>query len=479
MTATVTSLKQPPQARAYSAPSPTQWRRASIVGATPQTVAAILSKAERGDLEGWADLAEYMLRTDPHVRSVYETLIRSVVAAELVWDPADDSEDAALGAAFVHDALSQLEQRERVFEHLLHGEGVFAGVVEQTWGPYRSEHGIAWIPTSTGLVPQRDVKFDADWVPLIRTWDNGRGTWFRADDSPASWIAHIPGGIGLPPHLAGLLMSCVWSWLFKLWAGNYRQIALERFAAPTALGTRPKNAGGQTPEQLLFELENLSGSGALVVEEGVSVELMSAAKSGSAEWGAAINQFENEVTKAILGSTLNVDVGGMGSRALGESQATTTILPRLQAIAAKLGSTLRRDYAAPILKFNARLFGGRVLPTPIPRFVLEAEEKPLITADLISSGLKVTNNELRGAAVLPEIPADEGGDEYAVPVAKTAPSFERRTQEVGTPDVPLHRAPRGFQMSLPMTSRTTPTRSDSLKRIKGVPWPSDGPVKRS
>ena len=215
-----------------------------------------------------------------------------------------------------------------------------------------------------------------------------------------------------------------------------------------------------------------------MVEEGVSVELMSAAKSGSADWGAAINQFENEVTKAIVGSTLNVDVGGMGSRALGESQATTTILPRLQAIAAKLGSTLRRDYAAPILRFNARLFGGRMLPVPVPRFVLESEEKPTITRDHIDAGV-ITRNELRASAGLDEISADEGGDEWVVPVAKQAPAFERRTGEVGTPDVPLHRAPRGFQMSLPMTSRTTPTRSGSLKRIKGVPWPSDGPVKRS
>ena len=482
MASPITSLPRPPKSRVYSAPSASRWQRTSLVGATPERLASVLRQAERGELEAWADTAEYMLRTDPHARSVYETYIRSLVATELVWDPADDSEGAALAASLMADAWDKVDDPERSLEHLAHGEGVFAGVVEMDWHPVRTEHGVAWLPTKHRGVAPRDVKFDADWTPLVRSWAGNRAEWHRVDDSPASWLVHVPGGIGLPPQLAGVLMACAWSWLFKMWAGNYRQTALERFANPIALGTHPASAGDGAPEALLYELENLSAVGALVVDEGVRVELLAAARSGAEDWQGAIRHFEDEITKAILGSTLNVDVGSTGgNRALGESQANTTILPRLQASASKLGSTLRRGFAKPVLALNAQLFGGRMLPVPIPRFVLGSEEKPTITRDHIDAGV-ITRNELRASAGLDEIPADEGGDEWVVPVAKQAPAFERRTGEVGTTTAPFSRTlPRGSQTSLPlMTRRTSPTSSVSQRQIDNVPWPaSEGPAKLS
>jgi phage gp29-like protein len=54
----------------------------------------------------------------------------------------------------------------------------------------------------------------------------------------------------------------------------------------------------------------------------------------------------------VLGSTLNVDAGAAGSRALGESQGAYTIDPRLKKDSAAMWATICRDLVRPFLSFN-------------------------------------------------------------------------------------------------------------------------------
>ena len=434
---------------------------------TPGRLASVISSAERGRMEDWADTAEAMLREDPHVRSVYETFIRSIVAAELRFEPVDDSDAAQAAADFATEAWRSIRGAERTLEHLLHAEGVFAGVVEHDWQPVRTSRGTAWLSVRQFQVQPRDVQFDADWVPMVRTWESGLAeSWMRVDEEPNAWMVHIPGGVGLPPQLAGVLMSCAWPWLFKKWAINFRQQSLERLASPLVIGKTNVNAEDEARDAFLAALEDLSANGAMILEEGQEVELIKAA-SGSEEWDSAIGHYEDEITKAILGSTLNVEVGETGgNRALGESQAETTIMPRLMAAAKRLAETVRDHWLRPTLTINARLFGG-VPPLPRAVFVLEQEPEPSITQMHVDAKV-ITNNELRASAGLPLWDEADGGADIVQPAAAPGPAPFDRQEEVGTPADPFaRRRPR------PTTSqrRTSPTSSASRTRTESVPFP--------
>jgi phage gp29-like protein len=452
-----------------------RWVRQSVVGLTPGRLAGIISDAERGHLEDWADVAETMLREDPHIRSVYETYIRGVIASDLRFEPADDSELAQRAADFCADAWARVRGSERTLEHLLHGEGVFAGVVEHDWNPVRTEYGTAWLSTQQHRVQPRDVRFASDWSVEVRTWETGVGLgyeWLRTDDEPNAWMIHVPGGVGLPPQLAGVLLACAWSWLFKKWAINFRQQALERLASPIVVGSSVASAHEEARAAFLSALEDLSANGAIVLEGGQGIELLKASTSGADEWNAAIRHYEDECSKAILGSTVNVEgssTGGNGSRAVADSQDDVTITPRLIASAKRLAETVRHQFCAPTLQINARLFGGQMPPMPEPRFVLEREPEPVITQLHVDGGV-VSRNELRASAGLEPWDAEQGGAEIVVPIAKTAPGFDRR-EEVAPEPAPFARAPRPGQMQLPLTTRrTSPTRSDSPTRTASVPW---------
>ena len=87
---------RPPMGRQMFAASPRTRSRNRVVGITPEQLASALDRARMGDFELLADVFEQMLTTDPHVRSVTDTALRSISGSEMRFRPADDARDAVL-----------------------------------------------------------------------------------------------------------------------------------------------------------------------------------------------------------------------------------------------------------------------------------------------------------------------------------------------------------------------------------------------
>jgi hypothetical protein len=161
-------------------------------------------------------------------------------------------------------------------------------------------------------------------------------------------------------------------------------------------------------EALYTQLSNLNANGVVVTDKDVEIEILNVAAQGTGSvWDGIMTWCDNGLTKTVLGSTLNVDAGAAGSRALGESQGAYTIDPRLKKDSAAMWSTVRRDLVRPFIAFNLWRYGGRAPALPIitSRFAEELEPKP--TAELIDVG-GVTINELRKRDGLPEWPPERG-----------------------------------------------------------------------
>jgi hypothetical protein len=286
---------------------------------------------------------------------------------------------------------------------------------------------------------------------------------------------------GLQANVAGLLMACAWPWLEKRWLSVFEQESLERFGSPLVYGSMAPNAPDPARDAFFAGLQNLSSDHVAVIEQDQTIEILQATVNPGETYGQAIGRRNNEITKAILGSTLNVEVGDTGgNRALGESQAETTILPRLRAIAASAEAAIRATWLRPLLAFNAATFGGRVPPLPHVEFVLSTEMPPIITQLHVDAGV-VKANELRASAGLDPLDGEEG-ERFVQPLAKVQPSFFSASDSprVEGGDVPLARAPRAPRSPRQMTMAlpTSPTSSRSTTQAARMPFDASGDPER-
>ncbi len=465
----------PPVGRITVQRSPKRIRRERIEGISAERISAILHDLEDGKFEYWGDLSEYMLRQDPHLRSVYDTLTRGVASAELRWHPGVTegplAELAERAAEHMRQATDRARRLTDTISHLIHGHCVGVAVAEHDWD--RADG--AWWSQLQRPVMTRDVRINAEWHATVRTFAESRYQGRRVDtaDEPYRWLVHAPRQAGIAPQLSGLLLTCVWPWFLKKEAMVDGAQAIERLAQPFIYGVLPENADEKVVDALIHALENLAAGQSAAVRGETTLQTLDANSTNAGQAHERFTKYQDDqLTKALLGSTLNVDVGSTGgNRALGESQADTTILPRLLGIAQQIQDTLMAQWARPALHFNAHLFGGRMPPLPRPELVLEQDAPPVVD-DLIVSVGAVSENEIRQSRGLDEI---EGGDRRISPVAKTQP-------ERGSPSpegaAPFSRAPRkrrklrsrGHQMSLlPTTSGTSPMSSASAKQIATVP----------
>jgi phage gp29-like protein len=465
----------PPMGRiANRGPALYRAKRFRVEGIKPDAISRIVRDAEQGILEDWADLCEYMLR-DPHVRSVYETRVQSIAGAKLVVEPGRgrDPELAQRAADEFQSELESTSNLESLLTALVHAEGVGYAGAQHDWV---RRDGV-WHSEPTAIEP-RDLKFDADWSMLVRTYDEKSpgGRWIKTSDQPDRFLLHVPSKLSRPT-VAGDLLAIAWFWCFKRWAVTFRQEALELFADPYRVGKTKGNASDVARQALMDAMENQSANHWLVLEEGQDWALHEATNQAGEAWTNGIKDLNDEITKALLGSTLNVDVGSTGgNRALGESQFSTTILPRLTTMAKRLCATLERSWARPWCRFNAAMFGGVTPPCPRVRLELVSDEAKPVNQAAIDVGA-VTIDEVRRGEGLEDWGAEKGGDRVAR-MPQPAPQF---APAEGAPGVPFSAAPRKRrkkpeQAQLPLTTRraTSPTSSASPSRTERVPFDRSG-----
>ena len=94
------------------------------------------------------------------------------------------------------------------------------------------------------------------------------------------------------------------------------------------------------------------------LRDGTEVEFRDGGARATGEvWDKLFERMNLEMSKRVLGSTLNVEVSNTGgNRSLGESQNSVTIKPRQQMHAGQMWSTLRRQYFRDLRDFNPHIF---------------------------------------------------------------------------------------------------------------------------
>jgi phage gp29-like protein len=113
------------------------------------------------------------------------------------------------------------------------------------------------------------------------------------------------------PYGLGLAHWLYWPVFFKRGGIKFWLIFLEKFGQPTSKGTYPGNATPEEKSRLLSALEAISTDAGVIVPEGMAIDLIEAARSGTADYTALFDRMNAMIAKVVLGQTLTSEaVGG-------------------------------------------------------------------------------------------------------------------------------------------------------------------------
>lgn len=112
------------------------------------------------------------------------------------------------------------------------------------------------------------------------------------------------------PYGLGLAHWLYWPVFFKRGGIRFWLIFLEKFGQPTGKGTYPRNATPDERSRLLSALEAISTDSGVIVPEGMAIELIEAARSGTADYTALFDRMNQMIAKVVLGQTLTTEAAG-------------------------------------------------------------------------------------------------------------------------------------------------------------------------
>lgn len=406
----------PSDADIYRQRPPSRMSRYSYGVPTPEELAGVIERLRSGHVDRYAALTSQM-QLDAHVRSTYGTLLAPIGSAKLVFDGGDTPEGKR-DAEVLSRVWDEVRRPADLLMGLAHAHGVGWSIHEMRWARVRG----LWMTPELVLVDTADTRLTASYGWEVQTWPedaSGRvvDEWLSTEATPARWLVHNPTQVGLPAQMGGLLLTCAWDWLFGRWATVWGAEAMEREGIGMWLGSLPQDAGPDAADALRAELEQMTAGKVGVARDGTTIQLLESGRPAGEAHRAAQDRYESRITKALLGSTLNVEVGSTGgNRALGESQAAMTIVPRHLLMASSIVETLREQWASAVMALNPVAFDGRRQP-PVMELQVVTEAPPVITPDAVATGV-VTKNELRRSCGLEE---RDGLDVYVTPLAKTSP----------------------------------------------------------
>lgn len=381
---------------------------------------SIIRNAEEGFTQDWVDLTRRMLKTDAHLKSVWETRICPIASARWDIEPGDARDEVMQQHALrladaCREALTAIPDLAHVKLTLLEGIGIDFGVGEILW----SRGSLLGIPATipAAIAPVHPRRFAFDLYYRLGLWDNGRavlelqaaghdveqGYGRGVALLPAGkYIVHQPATIHDWPTSRGLFFSITRPWWVKQWVTKYWLQGAEVGANPRTIATVAQEAPGDNlVSDLQANIDAFSSDGSIILRNGTTLEQREGVAEGSARvWHELYDMCDVAMTKAVLGSTLNVEVGDTGgNRALGESQAATTIMPRQLIDAEQMWLTFQRDLFRWVRDFNSHLFPP---DTPLPTGYSILAEESVTVDELAVRAQCVTNDELRSTRKLPE-----------------------------------------------------------------------------
>lgn len=249
------------------------------------------------------------LLRDDQVASVWAQRRLSLTGCDTVVEPgADDAQSKAAAEAL--DAELKALAWDDVTDKALFAAFYGWGVAEIIW--QRNGDRVSF-----GAIKVRDrARFRFDVDRNLYLWTTGRG--WEAMPDRKFWTITTGADNHDEPYGLGLAHSLYWPVFFKRSDVKFWLMFLEKFGMPTAIAKVPAGQIGdpKVRRDAIAMLKQIATDAGVVVPDNVVVELLEAARSGSADYAGMHDAMNAAISKIVVGQTMTTDSGS--SRAQGE-----------------------------------------------------------------------------------------------------------------------------------------------------------------
>jgi phage gp29-like protein len=249
---------------------------------------------------------------DDQVYSTMQQRISAVVSRDWTVIAGDDDDPRAQKAADAFDRTLKRLPWDRITRKMLMATFYGYSVSELMWAPRDGLFDIIGIKVRHA----RRFRYDDENRLRMLTPTNMQG---EILPERKFWVHAVGATDDDQPYGQGLAYWLYWPTLFKRNGIRFWNIFLDKFGTPTAKGTYPRGSQPAEINKLLMALQAIATDSGFVVPDGMAVELLSAAKSGTADFHQLCTYMDAAIAKIVLSQTMTTDNGS--SRSQSETHA--------------------------------------------------------------------------------------------------------------------------------------------------------------
>ena len=256
-----------------------------------------------GNLEVYQQVAR-----DDQVKATFQQRRDAVTAREIEVTPGGDGVKEKAAADFIREQIESVNFDDAVNKMLW---GVFYGysVAEFMWG------------TDGRFITLDDIKvrerhrFGFDAKNQLYKLDRGNPRGLLMPERKF-WTFRSGGDHSDNPYGLGLAHYLYWMTYFKRNGLKFWMIFLEKFGSPTVTGKAPRQVIEDPMERgkLLDALQAIQVDGAVIIPEGVEIELLEAVRGGASDYDTLQERMNTAISKIILSQTMTTDNGSSRSQ---------------------------------------------------------------------------------------------------------------------------------------------------------------------
>lgn len=245
---------------------------------------------------------------DDQVKSTFQQ--RRLAVVKHTWStlPGDENDPRSVEAA---ERFGQTMDRigwDRITDKMLYG--IFNGIAasEIVWAPRDGLIDIDRIKVRHA----RRFRYDAQMRLRMLTTAGGLG---EIMPDRKFWVFKAGGSNDDEPYGRGLAEWLYWPVLFKRNGIGFWNIFLDKFGSPTAVGRFRPGTPKSEQSKLLAALEAISTDSGIIIPEGMAIDLLEAARSGTGNYEQLCRYMDEAIAKIVLSQTMTTQNGSSRSQA--------------------------------------------------------------------------------------------------------------------------------------------------------------------
>lgn len=247
-------------------------------------------------LRGGGDYLIYRdLLRDDQIGSTFQQRRLAVISKEWGVDPGGERPLDQQAADFIREQLHSLGW-DRITDRMLFGVFYGYAVAECIWQRQGNRIGLADIKVRE----RRRFGFDGEGRLRLKTMHNPQGELLP---ERKFWAFSTGADNDDEPYGLGLAHWLYWPAFFKKADLKYWLVFLERFGQPTLKGEYPTSASKEEQDKLLAAMGATITDSGIIHPQGMSISLLEAARSGTADYAALYAKMDEAIAKVVLGQT--------------------------------------------------------------------------------------------------------------------------------------------------------------------------------